>query len=83
MATARQTTEIIDGEDCSVHVVKTGVTTWMAYGDFRGKHISQTGRSDSQALDAWRRAANYQNARKASPLMARMDSADGGAGIAF
>ncbi len=25
----------------------------------------------------------YQNARKASPLMARMDSADGGAGIAF
>lgn len=60
MAAARQTTEVIDGEQCSVHVVKTGATTWQAYGDFRGKHISQTGRSDSQALDAWRRAANHQ-----------------------
>jgi len=60
MTTTRQTTEVIDGEECSVHVAKTGATTWMAYGLFRGKHISQTGRSDSQALDAWRRIANHQ-----------------------
>lgn len=60
MATIRQTTEIVDGEQCTVHVAKTGVTTWKAYGDFRGQHINQTGRSDSQALDAWRRAANCQ-----------------------
>lgn len=60
MVTSRQTIEVIDGEQCSVNVVKTGATTWKAYGDFRGIHISQTARSDSQALDAWRRAANHQ-----------------------
>ena len=60
MATTRQTTEVIDGEQCTVHVAKTGVTTWKAYGDFRNQHINQTGRSDSQALTAWCRAANYK-----------------------
>jgi hypothetical protein len=57
---ARQVAEFIDGEECVVHVVKTGAATWRAYGDFRGKHISQTGRTDSQALATWRRMANYQ-----------------------
>lgn len=59
MATTRQTIVVIDGEQCSVNVAKTGATTWNAYGNFRGKYISQTGRSDTQALDAWRRAANH------------------------
>lgn len=56
---AHQATETIDGDECSVQVVKIGATTWRAYGDFRGQHIDQTGRSDSQALNAWRRIANY------------------------
>lgn len=60
MATIWQTAENIDGAECTVNVAKTGATTWTAYGDFRGKHIQRTGRSDSQALEAWRRAANYQ-----------------------
>lgn len=57
--TARQTTETIDGEQCLVHVAKTGASTWRAYGAFRGKHLDQTGRSDSLALAAWRKIANH------------------------
>jgi hypothetical protein len=54
--TQRQVT--IDETDCSVHVVKTGSSTWRAYGDFRGKHIQVTGRSESDAFDKWRSRAN-------------------------
>jgi len=55
----RQVTESVDGIACNVWVVKTGSTTWRAYGEFQGRHIGVMGRSDTQALDTWRRSANY------------------------
>jgi hypothetical protein len=56
---AKQYPVTIDEETCTVTVMKTGAQTWTARGNFRGKPGSMTGRSESAALDAWRRWADY------------------------
>lgn len=59
MRTCFSTTVIIDGEACTVTLVKTGSTTWQAYGNVKGKSVPATGRSESHALETWRRLADY------------------------
>lgn len=49
----------VDGVSVLVRVVKTGKVTYRAYAKFRGKHVDQTGSSESSALDRWRRKAEY------------------------
>jgi hypothetical protein len=50
---------VIDNETCVIHTLKTGKVTWKAYGEFRGKHINEGGRSESGAIMGWRKIANY------------------------
>lgn len=49
----------IDDQMCLVWVGQARGSTWRAYGDFRGRHIEQTGRSASDALSQWKQAAEY------------------------
>lgn len=49
----------VDGESLLVRVVKTGKVTYRAYAEFRGRHIDQTGSSESSAIEKWRRKAEY------------------------
>jgi hypothetical protein len=49
----------VDGEKCIVWVGQSRGSTWRAYGDFRGQHIDKTGRSSEDALNNWKRAAEY------------------------
>jgi len=49
----------VDEEVCMVWVGVSRGSTWVAYGDFRGRRIEQTGRSGPDALSAWKRAAEY------------------------
>lgn len=59
MSETRQHTVTVDGEETSVNVAKTGKVTWRAWGFFRNKHIEQTGGTESGALSAWKRKAEY------------------------
>jgi len=49
---------LIDGHSCSVTCAKTGKTTWKAWGDSNGKHVTATSNSSySNAFDVWERTA--------------------------
>ncbi len=59
---ARQTSASVWGKSYEIWVVKTGKVTWMAYGDVTftdsggkqvTKHVSETGRSESAAINGW------------------------------
>lgn len=56
---AKQHPITIDGDACSVHTVQRG-KTWAAHGSFRNHHIEGTGRTESEALNNWRKKANYR-----------------------
>ncbi len=56
---AKQYPITIDGESCTVTVIKTGKTTWTARGNFRGKPGSGTGATESSALAGWRKWAEF------------------------
>lgn len=50
----------IDQEVCQVKVNQRSKSVWVASGTCRGKHVTVEGRSESQAIAAWRDAAAYQ-----------------------
>lgn len=51
----------IDGEICRVTCNKTGKTTWTAIGECNGKPIQEKGRSESDAIDKWKKIALFMN----------------------
>lgn len=51
----------IDGKEFVVTLVKTGKSTWRAWGDAWGRHIVQTGSSESSALTNWKANALAMN----------------------
>lgn len=57
---ARQTEITVDDTPCKIWSLKTGKSTWRAYGTFRGKHIDVRGKSESEALSQWRHIAEYE-----------------------
>lgn len=57
-AAAKKHEIVIDNEVCIVHSHKIK-KTWTAYGSYHGKHIAQTGDSESQAISNWRKIAEY------------------------
>ena len=59
VGTAHEHEYFVDDLLCKVWAVKTGISTWSAYGDFRGRRISVTGRTETEALSSWRDSADY------------------------
>jgi hypothetical protein len=50
----------VDEETYIVWAVKSGKSTWTAYGDFRGRYIRKTGGSESSAISSWKHIANHR-----------------------
>lgn len=46
----------VDGELCLIWVGQKSGGTWRAYGDFRKRHIDETGRD---ALSRWKQTAEH------------------------
>lgn len=59
MSAAKQVPVRVDGEYVDVWVAKDGGVTWRAWADFRGRHITATGGSQSDATSKWQQKANY------------------------
>lgn len=43
-----------------IHVHRNSKTVWVAVGEYMGQRLETKGRSESQAIAAWREAAGYK-----------------------
>jgi hypothetical protein len=54
---AKQYELVVDDEKCKVWTARKG-HQWSAWGEFRDRRVTGTGRSESEALGQWKLAAN-------------------------
>lgn len=59
MSAAKQASVRFDGELVDICVAQDGLTTWRAWGQFRGQSIDATGSSEANAKDQWQQNADY------------------------
>lgn len=58
---SRRSTVYFDGAEYEVTINQKSKYSWLVTGDFKGRHLSEDGRSEQQALDKWKRAASYKD----------------------
>jgi hypothetical protein len=51
---------IVWDQPYTVSVYQKSKSVWMAVGEYMGKRIETKGRSQTQAIGAWREAARYR-----------------------
>ena len=68
MGGAKRHEMVVDGDTCVVHTAFQGKTC-KAWGNFRGHHVSGSGRSEPEALSHWEDLANmHSDDEPKSPL---------------
>jgi hypothetical protein len=68
-------TVIVSGEPIEMHLSRTYKTVWIATGEYRGQRIRAKGRSEDNAVHAWRDVAKqlYATSSKDSGVQASFE----------